>query len=185
MQAERASRVPGEEVSFAEDHVAISIQHPTVGKCSRIFHANSKMAEVYDWVGSLALEPEHFELISFNETFHPYSQVVSGVYHVKSCDDPLNLTENGTIAFSGFSVKTTEKNDSNAAYSSLQELRLSRSSTHTSLHSIEVDRENIYKQMINFFSSRKYKPMDKVNITFIEDDAVGDGITRDALTLFF
>ena len=58
----RASRVVSETSKY-EEHVQITIRHPTEGVMKR--HFNSKehesphlFANIYDWIGSVSLDPQ-------------------------------------------------------------------------------------------------------------------------------
>ena len=192
----RKSRVPAEP-SLSEDHVTITIRHPTEGAKTRLFSAHSKMVGVYDWAGSLAPEPEYYEIVNYNaKIFLPEDTVESGVYNMRECEQPVAMTYNGTVAFAGFGVNNN--NSSNESidleplelpdenYALLQNARLvAVQSALTDDQTIVVNRDNIYWDMINYFSTNDFDSKRKVHIRFSNEDAVGDGVTRDALTLFF
>ena len=57
--------------------------------------------------------------------------------------------------------------------------RLSQSVT-----TIEVSRENIYADMINRFTKRNVLA-NQVVIHFTDENAVGDGVSRDSFSAFF
>ena len=81
LQQKRRSRVPPEP-TLEEDHAAISVCHAD-GNKSRFFLASVKMVAVYDWVGSLSLHPEHFELIDYNgKVVVPEMGIISGIYNI-------------------------------------------------------------------------------------------------------
>ena len=46
-----------QEPDVQDDHIVISIRHPALATRHRIFRDDAKMNNVYDWVGSLSLEP--------------------------------------------------------------------------------------------------------------------------------
>lgn len=60
----REARVPKEpdNEAGASAQVLIVVQHPFLGRISRVFSAKEIMLAVYDWVGSLNHHPEHFSL---------------------------------------------------------------------------------------------------------------------------
>ena len=63
LRSARLSRVPPEpNESSNEDKVVISVRHPAIGALSRGFLKRERMLAVYDWCGSLSLEPEFFGL---------------------------------------------------------------------------------------------------------------------------
>ena len=85
------------EPSKDSPHITISVRHPDLGLISRIFRPNSKLLDVYNWVGSLATSPEHFSL---TEVFRPASilypsddtlAVRSSVLYVQRREDPIPL----------------------------------------------------------------------------------------------
>ena len=55
MQERRKARMPAEP-GIEDDHVVISIRHPVLGTKRRLFRGDSKMNNVYDWMGSLSPE---------------------------------------------------------------------------------------------------------------------------------
>lgn len=58
----RELRVP-REPDVAEEHCTVSIRHTYLGLCTRRFVPSNTVAAVYDWIGSLSLVPENFELL--------------------------------------------------------------------------------------------------------------------------
>lgn len=59
LQNARKSRVLNEP---SDDFISVKIRHPSLGLQSRRFPRNTKMLAVYDWAGSLCVEPAHFTL---------------------------------------------------------------------------------------------------------------------------
>ncbi|XP_068737663.1 uncharacterized protein [Montipora capricornis] len=57
----RAKRVPFEPPTNAP-HITVSVRHLTLGIQMRRFDNSGQVGSVYDWVGSLSLEPEYFTL---------------------------------------------------------------------------------------------------------------------------
>ena len=67
----RQSRVPTEP-GEGEQSTLVQVRHLTLGTVRRTFDVYSVMSDVYDWVGSLSLTPEHFQLLNFRgEVFLP------------------------------------------------------------------------------------------------------------------
>lgn len=60
-RAVRLSRVP-KEPGIGEPRVRVAVQHLTKGKIIRNFPQDANATAIYDWVGSVALEPEDFSL---------------------------------------------------------------------------------------------------------------------------
>lgn len=88
------------EPAVDEPHVIITVRHLSCGSKTRLFKADSKMAQVYDWAGSFSLDPENFELVDFRHHFIVFS---SSLY-MHEVDKPIQLSLEGEVAFNGFSV---------------------------------------------------------------------------------
>ncbi|XP_057317286.1 uncharacterized protein LOC130662429 [Hydractinia symbiolongicarpus] len=92
LNAARKSRVPPEAL-LTDDHCTISIHHPAEGRKTRLFHARETMTVVYDWAGSLSIEPEHYDILDFTgKVIVPDSSIKSGMFHIRERDDPVNMT---------------------------------------------------------------------------------------------
>ena len=192
----RKARVP-EEPLLSDDHVTITIRHPYEGSKTRLFFATSNMVAVYDWAGSFTFEPEFYEIVSYNgKVVSPDQRVESSVFNMRECDSPLNMTSTGTVAFAGYAVNENnpvneldeimDDESMDSEYVSLQTLRMSvvqSAQDHT--QTLIVNREAIYVDMVSYFSHSNFNELQKVDIRFENEDAVGDGVSRDALTLFF
>lgn len=160
------------------------------------------MSSVYDWIGSLALRPENFELRDYQgRLVLPGSDITSGVYNVKECEEPINMTAGGTVAFHGFGTapilnvssssdssdiknRHSSENTLDIHYQKLNDYRLKYASDigKNEIYLV-VHRDNIYNNMILYYSDDNFDM--KVVIIFFEEEADGDGVTRDAYTLFF
>lgn len=57
----REMRVPSESDS-SEPHVQVSVRHLTLGVQTRKFSNSCEVSSLYDWIGSLNPNPEHFIL---------------------------------------------------------------------------------------------------------------------------
>ena len=90
LMQKRASRVFAEP-ELDEDHVIITVRHCHLGAKTRMFHYNSTMSQVYDWIGNLAAEPEHFELLDFNAcVVAPDTLCKSGSLNMREFSKPIN-----------------------------------------------------------------------------------------------
>jgi len=49
-----------------EPKMEVSVRHIHYGVVSRSFHPHKTMSHVYDWVGSLSILPEYFQLCGFD-----------------------------------------------------------------------------------------------------------------------
>ena len=91
----RESQTPAEP-DVKNPRVIIRVRHPELGSVSRAFSPFSKMADVYNWVGSLATLPEHFLLAQTfpNSFLYPdedVSSVNSSVLYMVSQEDPVPM----------------------------------------------------------------------------------------------
>ena len=171
-----------EEPSLNDDHVTISIRHTSLGTKVRLFHAKSVFQQVYDWVGSLDLRPKHFILKDYKGFFvSPDKVVMSGSFNMSECDKPIPMSPTGSVAFTGFSTSTRLFNEH---FAELQEIRESECEMYSKELYAEVRRENIYEDMISLYRKRNVaKSLSRLN--FKNENAVGDGVSRDAFSEFY
>ncbi|XP_057293371.1 uncharacterized protein LOC130621994 [Hydractinia symbiolongicarpus] len=100
------------EPDLSEAHVTISIRHPVIGNKARLFHDTAKFTQVYDWVGGLSLQPEHFTLINFDRhKVSPDEKVFSGIFNVNEEETPTPMTPGGTVGFRGYATITVSDDD--------------------------------------------------------------------------
>lgn len=108
LRSQRAQRVQ-EEPNIEEEHVIILVRHLTLGTVSRMFLTNSTMNQVYDWVGSLNLLPEHFRLVfpvsgAIVLPEMPIVEAANCVLNMSECEEPLSLVhDDSDISAVGFS----------------------------------------------------------------------------------
>ena len=92
------SRVPPEpNESSNEDKVVISARHPAIGAVSRSFLKRERMLAVYDWCGSLSLEPGFFGLYTtpprtFISPCEPVTSVTGTMLYVEEQASPVSLS---------------------------------------------------------------------------------------------
>lgn len=78
----RMKRVQPEPLDDCEA-VKMCVLHSTRGRVVRSFPCKENMNTVHDWVGSLSIYPEHFQLISANVRSQSAVQVLP---HERKCD---------------------------------------------------------------------------------------------------
>ena len=93
----RYERVP-KEPAGGEDKVFVRVHHTVLGMVKRFFTPTCKMNAVYDWVGSLSLTPEHFNLTDFEANIFTEEKSVKDassvvLYMRERCDDDLPVPE--------------------------------------------------------------------------------------------
>ena len=180
----RASRVLPEP-ELDEDHVIITVRHCHLGRKTRMFHHNSPMTQVYDWVGSLAAEPEHFELVDFNAcVVAPDVICKSGSLNMKEVSAPVNMSKEGEVSFAGFGVNASTVELKNALHDLEALCKTTREQMVRSANHIEVRRECIYDDMLSIYSNSTIIN-EKVCLLFQGESGVGDGVTKDIYDKFF
>lgn len=102
----RSARVEAEPLA-TEPKVEVSVRHIHHGVVSRSFHPHSMMSHVYDWVGSLSILPEYFQLCGFDgKCLLPSESVTMAdkqmLYMAESDNMPNLLEEDPEINFRGF-----------------------------------------------------------------------------------
>ena len=87
-----------DEPAKDQEHITISIRHVDLGVISRRFSPDCKVIGIYDWVGSLALSPEHFcltraspsSIVYPDEDAKPLSM---SMLYMQTRDEPLPLAK--------------------------------------------------------------------------------------------
>ena len=83
LKEERANRLPPEP-SISSERTPISVRHIFIGRVTRYFHPKSKTMDDYNWVGSLNVEPEFFEILDYKgKVVYPADDIESGLYNMK------------------------------------------------------------------------------------------------------
>ena len=111
MRSARLSRVPREpEEELNEEKVTISIRHPSMGAVSRNFLRRESMFGVYDWCGSLSLEPEFFGLYTalpstFISPCEPVTSVAGTMLYVHEQSSPVSMSNDELeVSLRGFGL---------------------------------------------------------------------------------
>ena len=100
LKEERANRLPPEPSS---ERMPISVRHIFIGRITRYFHPKSKMMDVYNWIGSLNVEPEFFEILDYKgKAVYPADDGESSLYNMKVRQSAINMSHHGEIACSEF-----------------------------------------------------------------------------------
>ena len=190
------------EPSLSEPHVVISVRNPCTCKTEvRLFKENSYFTEVYDWIGSLS-PVEFFNIVDYTTVITPDKKVYSAVFNMLETNAPLPMTPEGTVAFTGYrladqsavneigelshiqSVEDCGKDHTSHCYNLLQQERIQEYEKLKPLIYATVSRENIYHDMINLYKKRN-TTTHQLQLSFDNEEASGDGVTRDAFSAFF
>ena len=204
LMAARKMRVTPEPELY-ESHVTICVRHLTLGNKVRLFREGVLFQAVYDWIGSINQTPEFFQLKDHKGiTISPDQLIQSGTFNMLACSSPVNMSPNGTVAFLGFGTKNTTLNiideddfhtheeesvqhqvsSNSKQFDCLQSLREDAYDRLQNGNSYEVSRENIYNEMMTLYKKRNILSH-KIFISFVNEDAVGHGVSRDAYSAFF
>ena len=101
IQRGRAQSEPGSGV----DQVICTVRHVSDGNKTRYFLPTVKMVQLYDWAGSFTPVSEHYEILDYRgSVVSPESNISLQVYTMRSTNEPLNMSNTGTVAFLGFGV---------------------------------------------------------------------------------
>ncbi|KAK3745920.1 hypothetical protein QZH41_001370 [Actinostola sp. cb2023] len=125
LKAARTKRVPPEPKEG--DRARIAIRHPVLGLKTRYFNQQDTMVAVYDWCGSLSLQPAYFslapkpELVAQpNEVIQNYDQVI---LHVRPEETPISIEPSSpTVTLKGFGPLTDISKDDTLDISITSEL---------------------------------------------------------------
>lgn len=170
------------EPELHQPHVVISVRHTSLGTISHVFSENALFYQVYDYVGSLCLRPEHFLIKDYyNKTMTPDIAIYSGVFNMVESNEPIIMTPNGEVGFSGFGVSS---NDNGSDYEVLQQLRENERKKLIKELVVEISRENVYEEFIALYRKR-YVANTDLKLLVSEEYAVGDGVARDIYTEYF
>ena len=134
---------------------------------------------MYDWIGSLSPVPEYFEIVDYKGSLVPLDmEAQSGIYNMRESSHSVNMTRSGIVAFQGFSA---------ASEDDFEKLSLLKNKEINKLEDDEefiVSRKNIFQDMINIYKNRSITKS-KIHILFCDKIASDDGVTREAIFLFY
>ena len=88
----------------------LSVRHVIQGIITRAFYPGSSIIQLYDWVGSLQLAPEHYQLVSSisGKLWLPEDRVDDTskcILNMIECDEPLQLlADDNGVNTAGFSM---------------------------------------------------------------------------------
>ncbi|PFX29257.1 hypothetical protein AWC38_SpisGene5964 [Stylophora pistillata] len=102
VRSSRSWRVPAEPAVGAP-RVGIRVPHVTSGNLVHYFSSSDKMLRVYDWIGSLAKEPENFKLCSSPEVVAmPCDPVSNCTLYIQVTDESILSLEDSDVMFKGY-----------------------------------------------------------------------------------
>ncbi|KAK3722360.1 hypothetical protein QZH41_003617 [Actinostola sp. cb2023] len=108
-------RVPNEPLNN-ENHVLVVVRHRTIGVIRRRFYVTEGMTSIYDWVGSLATNPEHFHLSTHPGNYlapdEPVTVTQGYVLHMTASEEPIPLSkdiQDQDVTFMGYGPAQSEE----------------------------------------------------------------------------
>ena len=189
LKERRANRLPPEP-SISSERRPIFVRHIFIGRITRYFHPKSKMMDVYNWVGSLNVEPEFLEILDYKgKVVYSADDVESGLYNMEIRPSAINMSRHGEIAFNEFgasnemvAVENHSTSKDATSYKSFREDLLYRQG-NLEIVTCPVRRDQIYNDILELYNDKKKSK--KFVIYFENKEAVGEEVTRDAYTLSF
>eukprot|EP00111_Clytia_hemisphaerica_P012955 TCONS_00038057-protein len=196
MLIESRKKLVHPEPDLTDDFVIVCVRHPGLGVLTRMFFANEQMMNVYYWIGSLSHDPLFFQLTDYkNEICYPDDRIQQGVYNLRKTAENINMSRDGDVVFSNFATfggnidKAEKENNSNKdsedEFELLESLRLIEKSYIVEEKLYEVRRANILDDMFEIYEQNGDLETTQFILLFKNEDATGEGVTRDAYTAFF
>ena len=189
LKEERANHLPPEP-PISSERTPISVRHIFIGRVTRFFHPKSKMMDVYNWVDSLIVEPEFFEILDYEgKVVYPADDIESGLYNMKVRQSAIDMSHHGEIAFNEFgasnemvAVENHNTSKDVTSYKSFREDLLYRQ-RNLEIVTCQVRCDQTYNDILELYNeSEKSK---KFVIYFENEEAVEEGVTRETCALFF
>ena len=182
--------------------MVISVRNPCTCKTEvRLFKENLYFTEVYDWIGSLS-PVKSFNIVDYTTIITTDKKVYSAVFNMVETNSPLPLTPEGTMAFTGYrlrdqsvvnkigefsyipSAEDCGEDHTSHSYNLLQQERIQEYEKLKPLTYATVSQENNYHDMISLYKNRN-TTTHQLQLSLDNEEASGEGITRDAFSAFF
>ena len=136
------------------------------------------MIDVYNWVGSLNVEPEFFEILDYKgKVVYPADDVGSGLYNMKAMQSAIKMSHHGEIAFNEFGASNemvaVENHNTSKDATSYKSFREDLLYGHGNLEIVtcQVRRDQIYNDILELYNENKKSK--KFVIYFENEEAVG------------
>ena len=184
LQEHQRSRLPPEPRNL-ESKVTLSVRHPEFGTLRRSFLPDAAMNVAYDWVGSLCSKPMYFGLYSkdCHKPVPPPSNVKlydKTVLNLGILNQPLDFQEDCEITMPGYSNSLTKCIGTIEAKRDTEKFKL-KNDTGSCFY---VDRHNIVHDILQMYQDKAVTDR-YVTIKFRDENALGDGVSRDVYTQFY
>ena len=139
------------------------------------------MMDVYNWVGSLNVEPEFFKILYYKrKVVYPADDVESGLYNMKVRQSAVNMSHHGEIAFNEFGasneIVAVENHNTLKDITSYKPFRedLFYRQGNLEIVTCQVRRDQIYNDNLELYN--EIKKSKKFVICFENEEAVREGV---------
>lgn len=188
LQEKRKARVPPEP-PLQEARTLVFARHTTMGTVSRFFKDSDKLMAVYDWVGSLSPLPCYFSLCLLpGIPLQPIDSVkkIDRMVQMQELTEPLFLDlEDQEVSFAGYGLQeeaATINLDEKTIFQQIQQRReealsVLKEDPFKTAH--VVKRANVIKDLVKLYNDVPELKETVPLLKFAEEDAVGDGVSRD------
>ena len=180
-----------DEPAISEPHNVVMIRHPVLGSLTRICKPELTYSQIYLWIGSMKETPLYFYL---------KDNPVNIISPMVKISEPrlLFLEETSEVAFKNYFgddflyIQKQPEDNSKLSTDALEVLQSMRANfrVEVSMDSLavpktclEVSRHNIIHDLFEIYNTNDNEKI--VAIRFTEEDAYGEGVTREVYSLFF
>ena len=134
----------------------MSIRHPALATRRRIFRGDAKIKNVYDWVGSLSLEPMFLKIFCNNTDAIPPSdpalKYALTTLNMAEVDEPLYFEDNKEITVKGFQG-ADDQNVFSVNSRRLQEKKKLR--LDYNIAPFTADRHNVFNYLMKIYEDER------------------------------
>ena len=163
----------------------MSIRHPALATRRRIFRGDAKMKNVYDWVGSLSLDPMFLKIFCNNTDAIPPSdpalKYALTTLNMAEVDEPLYFEDNKEITVKGFQG-ADDQNVFSVNSRRLQEKKKLR--LDYNIAPFTADHHNIFNYLMKIYEDERVTSR-CISVNFKGEDAYSEGVARDVFSEFF
>ena len=164
--------------------IVIFVQHANLGKIKHLFRPSQKVQAIYDWVGSLSLDPCYYKLChQFSSNIlspeDDIANIAKSVIYMFETEEPVPNALDESITFSGHHI------DFNGVYEKVEKKRIAIDDLLSPvIKTISVDRHSVFEDLMKLYSRKRDLLNHKMTVQFENEYAYGDGVAREAFSLF-
>lgn len=172
LRESREHLVPDEPDLFSP-HIVVLVRHQQYGIVKRIFPEEVNMSSVYHWIGSLSPNPENFSLCESPDVAILPNRPVAQVKSVLCMQTYEEVEKNGTFLLDNQIISIEDRRKVQ-----LKDLPSAEGFNY-------VSRSNILEDFLYLYKHHQYITCFQPSILFKEELAVGDGVSKDAISSFY